>query len=95
MGFTLRLIKMKTFKDLEFKPHPIGYGLEAVMNFDNEYGVSVVQLDGSYGQHKGLWIVAILYKGAITHDTDITEDARGYQTDQDVTDIMKKVQALL
>lgn len=86
---------MKTFKDLEFKPHPIGNGLQAVMNFDNDYGVSVVKFNGSYGYHQDLWEVAILYKDSLTYNTDITDDVLGYQTEKDVTDVMKKVQALI
>ena len=85
---------MKTFKDLEFKPHPIANGLQAVMNFDNDYGVSVVKFNGSYGYRQDLWEVAILYKGSLTFDTDITGDVLGHQTEQDVTDVMEKVQAL-
>lgn len=86
---------MKTFKDLKFKPHPIGNGLQAKMNFDNDYGVSVVKFNGSYGFSNDLWEVAILYKDSLTYNTEITDDVLGYQTDQDVTDVMKKVQALI
>ncbi len=86
---------MKTFEDLEFKPHPIGNGLQVVMNFDNDYGVSVVKFNGSYGYHQDLWEVAILYKDELTYNTDITDDVLGYQTEQDVTDVMKMVQALI
>jgi len=85
---------MKTFKDLEFKPHTIGNGVQAVMNFDNNYGVSVVKFNGSYGYHQNLWEVAILYKDALTYNTDITDDVLGHQTDEDVTEVMKKVQML-
>ena len=87
--------QIKTFKDLEFNPHPIGNGLQAVMKFDNDYGISVVKFNGSYGYHQDLWEVAILYKDAITYNTDITDDVLGYQTEQDVTDVMKKVQTLI
>ena len=86
---------MKTFKDLEFNSHPIGDGLQAVMNFDNGYGVSVVKFRGSYGYGQDLWEVAILYENELTYDTDITDDVLGYQTDEDVTDVMKKVQSLI
>jgi hypothetical protein len=86
---------MKTFKDLEFKPPPIGNGLQATMNFDNDYGVSVIKFNGSYGYHQDLWEVAILYKDSLTYNTDITDNVLGYQTEQDVTDVMKKVQALI
>jgi len=85
---------MKTFKDLEFKPHSIGNGLQGRMDFDNDYGVSVVKFDGSYG-FPNLWEVAIIYKGSLTYNTYITDDVLGCQTEQDVTDVMKKVQALI
>ncbi len=84
---------MKTFDDLEFKPHLIGDGVQARMDFDNDYGVSVVKFSGSYG-YPHLWEVAILYKGSLTYNTPITDDVLGHQTDQDVTDIMERVQAL-
>jgi hypothetical protein len=85
---------MKTFKDLEFRPHSIGNGVQAVMEFENGYGVSVVKFNGSYGYHQGLWEVAILYKGSLTYNTHITDDVLGHQTEQDVTDVMKQVQEL-
>ena len=86
---------MKNFKDLDFKPHSIGNGLQATMNFDNDYGVSVVKFNGSYGFNSDLWEVAIMYKGSLTYNTDITDDVLGHQTEQNVTDVMKKVQALI
>ena len=85
---------MKTFNDLQFKPHPIGNGLQAVMNFDNGYGVSVVKFNGSYGFHSGLWEVAILHNDDLCYDTHITDDVLGHQSEQDVTNVMSKVQAL-
>ena len=84
---------MKTFKDLEFKPHTIGNGVQAIIDFDNDYGVSVVKFKGSYG-YPNLWEVAVMYKGALTYNTDIADDVLGHQNDQDVTDIMERVQAL-
>jgi len=85
---------MKTFKDLVFKAHPIGNGVQAVEEFKNEYSVSVVKFAGSYGFTSDLWEVAILYQRSIAYDTPITNDVLGHQTDQDVTDVMKKVQEL-
>jgi len=84
---------MKTFKDLEFKSHPIGNGVQARMDFDNDYGVSVVKFNGSYG-YPNLWEVAVMYKGSLTYNTPITDDVLGHQNDQDVTDIMERVQTL-
>ncbi len=42
---------MKTFKDLEFNPHPSGLGgIQAVMEFDNGHRISVVGgRQGLYG----------------------------------------------
>ena len=85
---------MKTFKDLEFKPHSIGNGLQGRMDFDNDYGVSVVKFNGSYG-FPDLWEVAVMYKGNLTYNTDITDDVLGHQSEQDVSDVMKKVQELI
>jgi hypothetical protein len=86
---------MKTFKDLEFKEHGLFNGIHARMHFENGYGVSVVKFPGSYGYDQDLWEVAILYKHSITYDTDITDDVLGYQTEQDVTNVMDKVQKLI
>lgn len=33
---------MKTFKDLEFKPHPNGEGIISRLNFDNGFALSVI-----------------------------------------------------
>jgi hypothetical protein len=40
--------KLKTFKDLEFKPHTMANGLRAVMEFGNGYGVSVVRFTHAF-----------------------------------------------
>ncbi len=39
---------MKTFKDLKFKQHPAGNGLQARLDFPNKYGVSVVRFKKVY-----------------------------------------------
>jgi hypothetical protein len=85
---------MKTFKDLVFNLHPIGNGFQAVENFSNGYGVSVVKFDGSYGFQSDLWEVAVLKDGDICYSTEMTDDVIGHQTDEDVTNVMKKLQQL-
>ena len=85
---------MKTFKDLEFKPHMIGNGLQARIKFYNLRGVSVVKFDGSHG-YPDLWELAVLDKnGRLDYETPITDNILGYLTDDDVTEIMQKVEAL-
>ncbi len=91
-----KLIKMKTFKDLEFNTHP-GHlvGVQARIQFDNGYGASVVQTPYSYGGDKGLYQLAVLgTDGHLTYDTPVTNDVIGYLRPEDVTDVMEKIQQL-
>ena len=91
-----KLIKMKTFKDLEFNPHPnhLG-GVQARIYFDNGYGASVVQTPHTYGGDMGLYELAVFGKdGHITYDTTITNDVEGYLSEDDVTNLLEQIQQL-
>ena len=92
--FNRKEIEMKTFKDLEFKPHSIGNGLQAIMNFPNGYGISVVRFDGSYTSNDQEWELAIFHNGCLCYDTPITDDVIGHLTASGVTNIMEQVQQL-
>ena len=86
---------MKTFKDLEFKPHPIG-GIMSRMMFDNGYGVSVIKTPYSYGGDRGKYELAVLdSQGEITYETPITDDVLGYLNENDVTHYMEEIQKIL
>jgi hypothetical protein len=86
---------MKTFKDLEFKPHPNALGgIQAVIDFDNGYGASVICTSFSYGGTLGLYELAVLHDGEITYDTPITGDVMGYLTEDEVTELLKQIQEL-
>ena len=87
---------MKTFKDIEFKEHPSTFGgIIGRIEFENGYGVSVVQGPGTYGSDKGLYELAVLgTDGQICYDTAITNDVIGYLRPEDVTDVMEKIQKL-
>lgn len=86
---------MKTFEDLEFKPSLFSHGgIRARLDFDNGYGVSVIQNKYSYGGELGLYEVAVLLDGEITYDTPITNDVIGYQDPADVSTVMHLVQQL-
>ena len=89
---------MKTFKDLDFQPHPnMGHdgGVQARIQFDNGYGASVVCTPYTYGGDKGLYELAVLdSNGSLTYDTPITNDVIGYLRPEDVTDVMEKIQQL-
>jgi len=86
---------MKTFNDLDFKPHPHVDGVISRITFENGYGASVVKHDFSYGGKDGLYELAVLdTKGDITYSTHITDDVIGYLTTQEVTDLLEQIQKL-
>lgn len=87
---------MKTFKDLKFDPHPNHMGgVQAIAKFDNGYGASVVCTPYTYGGKEGLYELAVLDNdGHLTYDSPITNDVLGYLTQQDVTEVLIKIQQL-
>ena len=87
---------MKTFKDIEFKPNPMGadFGIVSRTQFDNGYEASVVRSEYTYGGKTGLYELAVFKDGEICYDTSITDDVIGYLRPEDVTDVMAKIQQL-
>jgi len=87
---------MKQFKDIEFKPNPMGadFGIVSRTQFDNGYEASVVRSEYTYGGDKGLYELAVFKDGEICYDTPITDDVIGYLRPEDVTDVMTKIQQL-
>lgn len=93
--------KLKTFDDLKFRPHSSGDGFSGRIDFDNGYGVSVIRFklgfDGSYCSYTSNekeWELAVLHNGSLNYDTPITNDVVGHLSDDDVTEIMRKIQEL-
>lgn len=87
---------MKTFEDLEFKDHPNGMGgVQAKIQFANGFGASVVKTPHSYGGKNGFYELAVFGQdGHITYDTPVTEDVKGWLTEDDVTAILAQIQSL-
>ena len=85
---------MKTFKDLKFELHPIGSGMRATADFDNGYSVSVVCGDLFYSNGMDTYELAILKDRHICYNTPITDDVIGYLSEDEVTEVMKRVQEL-
>ena len=86
---------MKTFKDLEFKPHTADKnGVQSTIEFDNGWGASVVRFDGSYGGQSGLYELAVLKDGYVDMNNDITDDVIGWLDESDVTKVLKQIQEL-
>jgi len=86
---------MKTFKDLVFEPHKVDpTGTRAIMNFDNDYGVSVITGSMFYTDEGHPYEIAIMYNDTLCYTTPITDDVIGHQTDKDITKVMRQVQLL-
>ena len=86
---------MKTFSDLEFKPHPRGSGIISRIKFDNGYGASVVKGPHTYGGNDGLYELAVTDSNDdLTYTTPVTSDVEGYLTEEDVTILLKQIQNL-
>lgn len=96
---------MKTFKDLQFESHTAGEGKAGRLFFDNGYGVSVVRFElsggfgyGSYTNNENEWELAVLFGDEndwdLTYNTSITDDVMGHLSENEVTEIMEKIQKL-
>jgi hypothetical protein len=97
MSYDLDFIKniypneLKTFQDLEFKPHPnnhdlYGKGVLAKLNFDNGHWVSVIGGDiGMYGDGVNTFEI-----GYPVSENDM--DVIGYMTPKEVTEMMFQIQ---
>jgi len=83
-----------TFNDLTFLPSTYSDGVHAIVTFDNGYGASVVKTNMSYGGKEGLYELAVLFDGLISYDTPITDDVIGFLTEDEVTELLQKIEAL-
>lgn len=86
------------FSELQFQPHHMGNGKQAVHFFPNGYGASVVCTDYSYGGNVGLYELAVI-KGKpdaweLTYGTPVTSDVEGRLTEEQVTSLLSQIEAL-
>jgi len=89
-------MNIKTFEDLQFTPrHSDTDDQVTTLEFSNDYGVSVITGESYYTSEKAPYELAVLYKGELTYLEDICDgDVCGWLTDEDVTELMHKVQHL-
>lgn len=89
---------MKTFKDLEFKEHQLAKfykgAKQAIMEFENGFGVSVIFGSCFYSNGIDTYEVAVLKNGSLCYDTIITSDVLGGLTEFEVSEVIQKVQNL-
>ena len=83
-----------TFNDLTFLRSTYADGVHAMVTFDNGYGASIVKTDRSYGGKEELYELAVLFDGLISYDTPITNDVIGFLTEDEVTELLQKIEAL-
>jgi hypothetical protein len=83
-----------TFNDLTFVPSTYADGVHSIVYFNNGYGASIVKTDRSYGGKEGLYELAVLFDGLISYDTPITNDVIGFLTEDEVTELLQKIEAL-
>ncbi len=81
-----------------FLERSINGGSQVIHKFENGYGDSVVQHSFSYGSEDGLSELAVLkFDGDdwdLTYDTEITGDVIGYLTEEDVQDLLVRIEKL-
>jgi hypothetical protein len=77
---------IKTFEDLEFGPHRLGSGVQAILTFDNGHFASVV------GGHSGLYGDGKTTFELGFDDGDGNIDVMGYLSPEEITEEMFKIQ---
>ncbi len=85
---------MKTFRDLNFKPHKGGNGWQAKMDFPNGYGVSVVNGPMFYSDGPDSYELAVIADNECCYTTPVTGDVLGHLCQVEVSEAMVKVQKL-
>jgi hypothetical protein len=86
---------MKTFSDLQFGPHPAGNGVQAIIQFTNGFGASVVKTPYSYGGSQGKYELAVTDSdGRLCYSTEVTNDVVGYLSPDEVTEYLRQIQIL-
>ena len=84
-----------TFQELNFQPHPMGMGVQCIVQFPNGYGASIVSGPYTYGGPEGLYELAVFGKdGEITYETEITNDVLGHLSENDVETTLIKIKNL-
>lgn len=87
-----------TFNDLEFGPRNGMPGIKAVALFPNGYGASVIKGFGTYGDEDDLYELGVLKSEGddsyLCYDTEITSDVIGCLTEDEVTELLQRIEAL-
>jgi len=87
---------MNKFDLLTFKKIKHQDGVQAIAEFPNGFGASVIKSDFSHGGKSGLFELAVLDNdtGNINSTTDITNDVIGWQDENDIDRILTAISKL-
>lgn len=74
-------------------------GSQVLHKFDNGFGASVVQHEFSYGGDEGLYELGVIKfeskdEWHLNYSTEVTDDVLGYLTEEDVQDLLTKIEQL-
>jgi hypothetical protein len=92
---------MKTIRDFNqyiVDLNAINHGMGVLFRFDNEYGISLVCHSFSYSNKNDEFEIAVIKFNSkdnndwdIVYDTEVTNDVLGYQSKEEVIEIIQKV----
>ena len=87
---------MNKFDLLTFKKMKKEDGIQAIAEFPNGFGASIIKSDFSHGGKSGLFELAVLDNdtGNINSTTDITNDVIGWQDENDIVRILTAISKL-
>tara|TARA_B110000285_G_scaffold37524_1_gene40651 strand:- start:131 stop:430 length:300 start_codon:yes stop_codon:yes gene_type:complete len=87
---------MNKFDLLTFKKIKHQDGVQAIAEFPNGFGASIIKSDSSFGGKSGLFELAVLDNdtGNINSTTDITDDVIGWQDEGDIDRILNAISML-
>ena len=78
----------------EFKVFPLNNGFCYGAIFPNNYGISIIKHDGSYGRECDEWEIGVLRNGKLCYTTPITDDVIGWLTDDEVMEVARNIAKL-
>ena len=81
-------------KSIKFQEMAVPKGKQALVNFGNEYQLSVVSHESSYGGNRGLYEIGVFKNNNMVEMPGITEEGdtvKGFLTESDVDVIIKKM----
>lgn len=86
------ILELKSFEMIEKADYPGGY--QCVLEFGDEYALSIISGKGAYGGDKGLYEIGVIKHGDLAEMPGITEEGdtvKGYLTEADINAIIKKM----